>query len=174
MYAAYIYIYRYSSSRGAPSHAPPTTMVSIAARDCIYIYICICICIYLYLSIYRSIDLSIYIYFLTWGAVTRAAHDHCLDCRAGLQVLRDKALDRVGEVGVEVVICRDLHRGSRGCIHIRRYFFVLLSILHIMQLAPHTLSAELKNRHGAKGAGAWPEDQTLFFYNIYTDMWLCV
>jgi len=36
-----------------------------------------------------------------------------------------------------------------------------VSILHIMQLAPQKLSAELKNRPGAEGAGAWPEDQRL-------------
>jgi len=34
-------------------------------------------------------------------------------------------------------------------------------ILHIIQLTPQKLSAELKNRPGAKGASAWPEDQRL-------------
>ena len=31
----------------------------------------------------------------------------------------------------------------------------------IIRLTPHKLRAELKNRPGVKGAGAWPEDQRL-------------
>jgi len=34
-------------------------------------------------------------------------------------------------------------------------------ILHIIQLTPQKLSAELKNRPGGKGASAWPEDQRM-------------
>jgi len=39
--------------------------------------------------------------------------------------------------------------------------FLFFSILHIIQLTPRKLSAELENRPGAIGASAWPEDQRL-------------
>jgi len=43
----------------------------------------------------------------------------------------------------------------------RRVLYVLFFwyILYIIQLTPQKLSAEHKNRAGAEGASAWPEDQ---------------
>jgi len=40
-----------------------------------------------------------------------------------------------------------------------RFLFFYFLFLQYIQLTPRKLSAERKNRSGAKGASAWPEDQ---------------